>query len=92
VLTSYDSSVVPTEDREADIAPVVDAFQRPLAEMARLAAATLPTLEAAVVQLNCLHAIQVARHLAVPRECVSLDSNCTTWPDESNKWARDRTC
>jgi len=80
VLTSYDSSVVPTEDREADIAPVVDAFQRPLAEMARLPAATLPTLEAAVVQLNCLHAIQVPRPSAVPRECPALDADRPTHP------------
>jgi hypothetical protein len=63
VLTAYDASVVPVTAREADIGPVLSAFQGPLNELARLATAPLPAIDAAAVRVNCLHAVQVCPRL-----------------------------
>jgi len=60
ILASFDISLVPADQRETEITPVVDAVVSPLLQLATASAAALGKLDGEIFQVNVLHAVQNA--------------------------------
>jgi hypothetical protein len=59
-MSSYDSSLVATEEREVDFAPVLNAVLDPLLQMCELGAKDLTRFSRSIYMINCLHYVVVS--------------------------------
>ncbi|KAI9209389.1 oligomeric Golgi complex subunit 6 [Polychytrium aggregatum] len=58
IMTSYQSSLVPHEEREKDFANLLRALLDPLLQVCVLGSAALSTFESAIYMANCLYHVQ----------------------------------
>ncbi|KAJ3201557.1 Golgi transport complex subunit 6, partial [Clydaea vesicula] len=60
ILSSYDSSLLPTEKKEKEVEKVLTATLDPLLQMCVESSAKLASIESATYMVNCLHYIHMA--------------------------------
>eukprot|EP01097_Dermamoeba_algensis_P008175 TRINITY_DN5330_c0_g1_i1.p1 TRINITY_DN5330_c0_g1~~TRINITY_DN5330_c0_g1_i1.p1 ORF type:complete len:578 (-),score=132.02 TRINITY_DN5330_c0_g1_i1:140-1873(-) len=60
IMSTYESSLVPNEEREAEFSPVLSRIVDFLLKMCTLSAANLPPSDMAVYLINCISSIQTA--------------------------------